>query len=151
MEKPHYPILSSPDNYWYEFDSISPEKTIRKAVAYYLYSEEEDIYQLVFGNFVDGKIDTMDKSSNKDMKMVLTTVIQTLINFLELYPKKSVIFTGSTQSRTRLYRATISKLLDNLDDSYKVYGISYELIREPFNPDSEYFAYLISKNYGNEN
>ncbi len=143
MNKPHYQIASSVDGFWYEFDSISNEKTIKKAVAYYPYSD--DIFQLVFGNLVENSIDTLDKSNNKDMKMVLTTVIQTLIYFLELYPEKSVIFTGSTPSRTRLYRATIAKLLDNLSNTYDVQGILPNFEVETFETSTEYYAYLISK------
>jgi hypothetical protein len=143
MDKPHYQITSSADGFWYEFDSISKEKTIRKAVAYYPYSDE--IFQLVFGNLVENNIDTLGKSNNQDMKMVLTTVIQTLIYFLELYPQKSVIFTGSTPSRTRLYRATISKLLIDLDDTYNVRGILPNFEVEDFEASTEYYAYLISK------
>jgi hypothetical protein len=69
MEKPHYIISSSSDGFWYEFDSISREKTLRKAVAYYQYSGE--IYQLVFGNLKNQSIDTLDKSNNQDMIKVL--------------------------------------------------------------------------------
>ncbi len=83
------------------------------------------------------------------MKVVLATVIQTLMYFLELNPQNSVIFTGSTQSRTRLYRATISKLLDSLDESYIVEGLTFELEKEKFDANKHYFAYLISKNHGN--
>ncbi|MDZ7900959.1 MAG: hypothetical protein U5N85_23400 [Arcicella sp.] len=154
MEKPVYPIYFAPDEYWYEFDSISEDKVIRKVVFCTLFDEMPDIlpntYQLVFGNLLpDNKIDTVDKSNNKDMKVILSTVIQTLLFFLELNPKPSVIFTGSTQSSTRLYRATISKIFNNLDDSYIVEGLTFDLGKEYFNPEKHYFAYLISKKHGN--
>ena len=156
MEKPVYPIYFAPDEYWYEFDSISEDKIIRKVVFYTLFDEMPDIlpdtYQLVFGNLLpENKIDTVDKSNNKDMKVVLATVVQTLMYFLELNPQFSVIFTGSTQSRTRLYRATISKLLTSLDESYIIEGLTFDLEKKPFNPNEHYFAYLISKRHGNQN
>ena len=149
MEKPIYPISYSPDQYWYEFDSISENKIIRKVVFYTLFSEMPNTYQLVFGNLTsENKIDTVDKSNNKDMKIILATVIQTLMYFLELNPNISVIFTGSTRSRTRLYRATISKLLNSLDESYIIEGLTFDLEKERFDADKHYFAYLISKNHG---
>jgi hypothetical protein len=143
MEKPHYVIRSSSDGFWYEFDSISDDRTIKKAVAYYPYSEE--IYQLVFGTLINDSIDTLDNSNNQDMTKVLSTVIQTVIYFLEVYPDNSVIFTGSTPARTRLYRATISKLLENLGETYLVQGILPNFDIEIFNSSTSYYAYLISK------
>ena len=98
MEKPHYPIINSEEGFSYEFDSISELKTIRKVVVYLPYSNDDKIYQLAFGNLLEnGSIDIYDKSANKDMKMVLATVIRTLLDFLSLHPDKSVIFTGSTR------------------------------------------------------
>jgi hypothetical protein len=151
MEKPHYPIIMNPENngFSYEFDSISEHKTIRKGVVYVPYPEDENIYQLAFGNLLDGnRIDVLDKSANHDMEMILATVIRTLLDFLELYPEKSVIFTRSTGSRTRLYRATISKMFDSLQDILSVYGVTYDLEREPFDKNKDYYAFLISLKNG---
>jgi hypothetical protein len=149
MEKPHYPIINSNSGFTYEFDSISELKTIRKAVVYLPYSDDGEIYQLAFGNLLeDGKIDIYDKSANKDMKIVLVTVIRTLLDFLSLYPHKSVIFTGSTGTRTRLYRATISKLFDSLQDVLLVQGITFDLEKELFDKTKDYYAFLISKKDG---
>jgi hypothetical protein len=145
MEKPHYPIINSDEGFTYEFDSISVLKTIRKVVVYIPYSDDGKIYQLAFGNLLDnGKMDIYDKSANKDMKMILSTVIRTLLDFLSLHPEKSVIFTGSTGTRTRLYRATISKLFDSLQDILLVQGITFDLEEEPFDKTKDYHAFLIS-------
>ncbi|MFN8356898.1 MAG: hypothetical protein U0Y10_20760 [Spirosomataceae bacterium] len=152
MEKPTYPVSYSPDHFWYEFDSVSENKTIRKVVFYALFPDMPDTYQLVFGNLTaTNDIDTLDKSNNKDMEVVLSTVVQTLMHFLELNPQNSVIFTGSTQARTRLYRATISKLLNNLDGTYLVEGLTFDLEREAFDSNKHYFAYLISKKHEKAN
>jgi hypothetical protein len=146
MEKPHYPIINSDEGFSYEFDSISDLKTIRKVVVYLPYSDDGKIYQLAFGNLLEnGKIDVYDKSANKDMIMILSTVIRTLLDFLSLHPEKSVIFTGSTGTRTRLYRATISKLFDSLQDILLVQGITFDLEEEPFDKTKDYYAFLISK------
>jgi hypothetical protein len=149
MEKPHYPIINSQEGFSYEFDSISDLKTIRKVVVYLPYSDDGKIYQLAFGNLLEnGKMDVYDKSANKDMIMVLSTVIRTLLDFLSLHPEKSVIFTGSTGTRTRLYRATISKLFDSLQDILLVQGITFDLEEEPFDKTKDYYAFLISKKNG---
>ena len=88
MEKPHYPIINSDEGFTYEFDSISELKTIRKVVVYIPYSDDGKIYQLAFGNLLEnGKMDIYDKSANKDMIMILSTVIRTLLDFLSLHPK----------------------------------------------------------------
>ncbi|WP_440590452.1 DUF6934 family protein [Nibrella viscosa] len=51
-------------------------------------------------------------SNNNDMPKVLATVAQTLVAFFRLRPTSSVIFRGSTPSRTRLYRMAIAKSFD---------------------------------------
>ena len=149
MEKPHYPIINSEEGFSYEFDSINELKTIRKVVVYLPYSNDDKIYQLAFGNLLEnGSIDIYDRSANKDMKMVLATVIRTLLDFLSLHPDKSVIFIGSTGTRTRLYRATISKLFDSLEDILFVKGITFELEEEAFDKTKDYYAFLISRKNG---
>lgn len=82
------------------------------------------IINLLFGDLLpNGKIDTLSVSNNSDMRIVLTTVVSTLFSFFEQNPDKIVFFTGSTLSRTRLYRAVISKFIQETELFYDIKGI----------------------------
>ncbi|AYQ35289.1 DUF6934 family protein [Runella sp. SP2] len=146
MDKPIYQLQSSSDNLQFVFESISQERIIRKAVAYILSDDNPDLYQLIFGDLKEnGDIDILSASNNNDMKQVLTTVVDTLSTFFEHYPMATVAFTGSTSSRTRLYRAAITQFLKETNLYYDVVGITENGILESFNSKGNYVGYLITQ------
>ena len=147
MDKPIYTTETTPDGLRYFFESSNGEKIIQKAVIYLETKGAPDIHQLVFGDLqLDGSVDFLSVSDNKDMKNVLSTVVKTLALFFEKYPNKGVFFTGSTLSRTRLYRATISKFIETSELYYQVYGLLEEENHlEIFEKNHTYKAYLIQK------
>lgn len=145
MEKPTYPLRESPDGYWYEFDSISETKIIKKAVGYYESKFNKDIVELAFGDLIDNKLNVTVVSDNKDFPIIINTVIVSLYRFLELYPQKTVSFMGSSHSRNRIYRAIIAKIYDENNSDFEVSGITYDNETEKFIPNKDYFAFNISK------
>jgi len=146
MDKPIYQLQSSSDSLQFVFESISQERIIRKAVAYILSDDNPDLYQLIFGDLKEnGDIDILSASNNNDMKQVLTTVVDTLSTFFEHYPMATVAFTGSTSSRTRLYRAAITQFLKETNLYYDVVGITENGILESFNSKGNYVGYLITQ------
>jgi hypothetical protein len=152
MEKPNYPIDSFENELFHFFDSIGNEIVTKKVVAFYTSKENEQVYRLILGDVLDdGNIDIYSTSQNNDMEMILTTVIKTIEKFFIRYPDKIVTFTGSTPARTRLYRAVISKFVNNDDYSYKIYGIKSDNDAELFQNNHSYIGYLILKDDGNNN
>lgn len=146
MDKPTYKLQSSTDSLQYVFESVSDEKKITKAVAYIQSEDNSDLYQLIFGDLAEnGDIDVLSVSNNADMKTVLATVVSTLFQFFEQYPDATVAFTGSTLSRTRLYRAVISGLVKETELYYQVLGIKENGHFEPFNNQEVYVGYLITQ------
>jgi hypothetical protein len=149
MEKPTYNVKSSDDGLKYFFESINDDKIIKKVVAYLPTAESPNLYQLIFGDLLpNGEIDVFSNSNNQDMRLVLTTVVGTLAEFFEKYPRKTVAFTGSTNSRTRLYRAAITKFIQTTELYYQVLGILEDDSIENFNPNHQYYAYLIKQKDG---
>ncbi|NBB22304.1 hypothetical protein GVN20_23315 [Runella sp. CRIBMP] len=141
MEKPIYNIESSSDRLLYEFESNSDHKMIKKAVVYLPIKQDPNLYELIFGDLQDdGTIDVQTVSNNQDIVLILNTVIKTLYHFFELYPSKTVIFTGSSASRNRLYRAVISKLIN---EKFDIFGITFDDEIELFVPNKNYFAFQI--------
>jgi hypothetical protein len=110
IEKPTYHFEASPDRLVFQFVSVSDEKEIEKIVIYEPIDGYEGLFQLGFGDVtIDGQIDFLSVSRNKDRDVILATVAQTMVVFFEKYPTRKVYFRGSTAIRTRLYRSLISK------------------------------------------
>ena len=89
MDKPTYQLRESSDGHWYEFDSISEDKTIRKGIGYYQSRLDTNAVELVFGDLNAGKLDVMIISNNKDFLVIINTVIVTIYRFFELCPQKT--------------------------------------------------------------
>ncbi len=144
MGKPIYNIESSSDGLLYEFESVGESKIIKKVVIYFPVKYNNDLFELSFGDLQnDGTINFQMVSNNQDMALILNTVIDTLHLFFELYPSKSVVFTGSSESRNRLYRAVISKAIKNQNQKFDIFGITFDGILESFLPNKNYFAFQI--------
>ncbi len=144
MNKPSYQFRVSPNALIYEFDSISDARTIRKLVIYERL--DDDLYHFGFGDLTEsGVIDYQVVSDNNDTNTVLMTVVQTMLLFFERYPGKQLVFTGSTSSRSRLYRLLISKFLETIDPLFNVQGLMATGVQEPFQKNTNYQAFIISQ------
>jgi hypothetical protein len=150
IKKPHYSFESSPDALVFEFDSISENKIIRKAVIYEDIHGYENLVQLGFGDITEhGEIDFITVSRNKDRDKILATVAQTMVVFFEKYPNKKLYFRGSTDTRTRLYRSLISKFIEVVEPYFIVIGLKQDGTPEKFILNQDYNAFIIYQ-YGTE-
>lgn len=150
IEKPHYSFESSPDALVFEFESVSENKTIRKAVIYEGIEGYENLSQLGFGDITEeGEIDFIAVSKNKDRDKILATVAQTMVIFFEKYPNKKLYFRGSTDTRTRLYRSLISKFIEVIELYFAVIGLKQNGSPEKFIVNQDYNAFIIYQ-YGTE-
>jgi hypothetical protein len=131
----------------FEFTSIGPKGKIKKMVQY-SHTNYQGLYNLGFGdkNPITGEIDDQAISNNDDSEKVLATVIATLYVFTSEYPDALVYATGSTISRTRLYRMGISKFLDHVITDFEVYG-EIEKGWEPFKKDMDYNGFLVKRKF----
>ena len=146
MEKPSYHFKVSSDALVYEFESVSSEKTIKKIVIYE--PLEDDLYHFGFGDLTEqGDIDYKVQSKNQDMDKVLMTVVKTMFLFFENYPDKQLVFGGSTELRSRLYRKIIAKFIENIELYFEVQGFMNDGEQESFQKNRDYYAFLISQKY----
>jgi predicted nucleotidyltransferase len=145
MNKPHYPYKVASNGHYYFFESKG-SSNISKAVGFILRNEDEQLVELVFGDLTEENIiDVLSVSNNQDFPKVITTVIYTLIDYLDKFPEKTVYFQGSTTSRTRLYRATIAKVIYQNELSYEVFGITDSDEVEAFDKNTNYKGFIIRK------
>ena len=82
------------------------------------------LYNLAFGdkNPDTGELDDLAISNNGDTEKVLGTVVSALYAFFDRNPEAIVYATGSTPTRTRLYRMGINKFHDDIQNDFYLYG-----------------------------
>jgi hypothetical protein len=107
----------------FEFESEGVLGSVLKLVTFQP-TNLEGVYNLVFGdkNTETGLLNDKIATNNGDRDKVLATVAATVYAFTDKNPNAWVYLTGSTKSRTRLYRMGISKFFKELDQDFDVYG-----------------------------
>ncbi len=150
MKNKFYNYLSDDDSLWFEFESISEKKTVKKIVVFSSFSDNPNLYNLALADvFPDGSYSDNSITNNDDMEKVMATVIQILLHFFEKHPSKKVYIEGSSAERTRLYRIIISRELPKIENVFGVYGILNNSI-ELFEKNKNYNGFVISlKNQNN--
>ena len=111
MEEPFYPFSVSEDKLLFEFESVSSQTTVRKSIVYSRMNYPGFYNLALLDETADGTYSDLTVTNNKDMRHVLATVYQTVLVFLEGHADSRIFITGSTPSRTRLYRIAISREL----------------------------------------
>lgn len=104
------------------------------------------IYNLGFGdlNPETGEIDDIVVSDNGDEEVVLSTVVATIHMFFDKHPKAQVYLSGSTKSRTRLYRIAINKYYELFSSRFEIMGeLETDFERFIKNKEYTYEGYLI--------
>jgi len=103
-------------------------------------------YNLAFGdkNLESGNIDDSVISNNGDSEQVLATVVSAVYAFTEMERENWVYATGSTKSRTRLYRMGITKYFEEVKEDFLIFGLK-EGEWENFEKDVEYTAFLVRR------
>lgn len=118
MQYPYYSLTTDTENSVYKFTSVSNRKVINKLIIFATINNEADLYNLSFGDEQkktnkDSLIDDKIISNNGDMNKVLATVFRAVLDFIENKVYYKIFLTGSTPSRTRLYRMAIQITMRN--------------------------------------
>ncbi|MCY7291750.1 MAG: hypothetical protein LH615_06150 [Ferruginibacter sp.] len=129
----------------YEFISEGDKGQIQKIIKF---SETtlKDFYNLAFGdkNEATGEINDTIVSNNGDAERVLATVVAAVYAFTDNKPNIWIYATGSSKSRTRLYRMGISKFIEDIKKDFLLYG-QLEGEWENFTKEIEYTAFLVRR------
>ena len=144
--------LEYDENITFAFDSVGPQGVIRKMVQYQRI-ESTDYYNLAFGDRIGNTndIDDLVVSNNGDLQKILSTVAQTVITFTQQFPSASIVATGSTSARTRLYRIGISKHLLAIEESFEIFGFKEDNWHKfEMNTHYEVFLIKLKKYYENK-
>jgi len=140
-----YEVDISLDYQTYEFVSVGSKGNIIKVVRY---SEinVKGYYNLGFGDkdSLTGFISDLTVTNNGDSKKVLATVAATLYAFTNANSNATIIATGSTEARTRLYRMGITNNLEEIKLDFIVLGLT-KTDWETFRRNITYDAFLIRR------
>ena len=146
MQDDRYKVETSFDLQTFEFTSEGPKGKIEKVVVY---SEInlKDVYNLAFGDKdpLTGFLSDLTVTNNGDSKKVLATVAATLYAFTTEKPQALILATGSTATRTRLYRMGITNNLENIQEDFFIYGLTENKNWESFRKNIMYGAFLIHR------
>ncbi|NCO55846.1 MAG: hypothetical protein COS14_02305 [Bacteroidetes bacterium CG02_land_8_20_14_3_00_31_25] len=123
MKLPKYPLASGDKLLTYDFISEGPKGLIHKMVQFKR-TNLKNVYNLAFGDkdLSTGEIDDTVISNNGDSEKVLATVVATVYAFTDKYPDAVIYATGSTKTRTRLYRMGIAKYFSELTKDFEILG-----------------------------
>lgn len=121
VEKYH---LKSGQNFTkFEFISEGSKGAIRKLIEFQA-TNDPSLFNLAFGdqNSETNEIDDLAVSDNGDTEKVLATVVAAVYAFFDKYPNVYLYATGSTKSRTRLYRMGITRFFEEMKKDFYLYG-----------------------------
>lgn len=140
-----YSIEASGSLLKYEFHSEGPKGKVRKQVVFKAFENNPTVFNIGFGD-VDrhGNINDEIVTNNSDSQKVLATIALTIFKFYETHTDCYVFATGSTSTRTRLYRIGIANNLEEIQNDFNVWGF-IENSWEFFIKGREYEAFLIKK------
>lgn len=122
----------------FEFISEGPKGLIRKLIQFQE-TNQPNLYNLAFGdkNPESGEVDDLAISDNGDSEKVLATVVGALYAFFDKHPDAFVYATGSTNTRTRLYRMGITRFYEEIVQDFFLYG----------QKEDEFYEFEIGKDY----
>jgi hypothetical protein len=130
----------------FEFISEGPNGAVRKLI-HFQKTNEPGLYNLAFGDKNhEGDIDDLAITNNGDSEKVLATVVSALYVFFDKHPEAFVYATGSTVSRTRLYRRGITKFYSEMTTDFQLFGQIGDDFYE-FETGKDYTGFLAQRKF----
>ena len=156
MNYEKYDVSTSSERELFEFISCGNKGNIEKMIQFSP-TDYHLLYNLGFGDkkvvkkedgtYVD-EIDDKVDSENGDRDKVLATVAVSVYEYTSTYPDRMIVFSGSDERRTRLYRMAITKNYDDLNKDFNIFGVlEIEGVRQtvPFNSNTKFLAYIVKR------
>ena len=145
MNLPRYELKAEKSLMVFEFISEGPKGQIPKLIKF---SETslKNFYNLAFGdkNFETDEINDTAISNNGDSEQVLATVVSAVYSFTEVKKEAWIYATGSSKSRTRLYRIGITKYIGEIKKDFLLFGL-LNGEWEDFNKNVDYTAFAAKR------
>lgn len=143
MKQDKYEISASSSFLRFEFYSVGPKGKVKKQIVFRAFEQNPNVFNIGFGDVDEyGNINDLVVTGNDDKQKILATVALAVFNFFEKYPNYYVFATGSTKSRTRLYRIGIVNNLLEIENIFEIFGYLNNTW-EVFEKGKDYEAFLV--------
>ncbi len=113
------------------FESVGSKGPVIKVVLFQ--HVLGDLYNLAFGDFIDGGLNDKTVTNNNDVAAVLSTVAKSVYDFLEKYPGSRLRIRPVDERRQALYNFVIRSRLEEIKAHFEVFGVENGL-KKPFDP-----------------
>lgn len=141
MLKNAYPYLASGKMTQATFQSLGPKGIVIKVIRFEHVIDNR--WNLGFGDFKRGKIETSRLSNNGDVVKVLATVAAATLAFLQEYPEGIVEIKPVDEKRKRLFNIIFSRKWEQIQGIVSVVGIIGN-VREIYSHRKFYDSFEIS-------
>ena len=149
MHLPSYYFLEVSDHHSvFKFISSGPNGDVIKLIIFTEFNPTRKIYNLALVDVIENdKISDKNLSNNGDIRKILATVAQAIINYTSTFPDRTIYFEGSDEQgkRTSVYNAAIRKYFYILEKDFYIEGYLNEKVKEKFNPLKTYKGFLVKR------
>ena len=135
----------------FRYTFVSKGKARIEKLVVFAPTPVRDIFNLGFGDLLDdGTIDDTANSNNGDLVKVLATVIQILKEFTREYPYAKVVFSGSTPTRTALYRRILKVYYPTFSNEFIISALiegslGYREVPFDHSANEKYLAFFVQR------
>jgi hypothetical protein len=149
MQYENYPSFHIADDLSiFDFYSIGKHGKLTKRIVF-MRTDTPGVYNLAFGDIDQkGEMDDVTISDNGDRNKILATVAKAVDEYTRRYPRRWIVFKGSTNDRARLYRMAIGLNLEQLSIKFHIYGLKGEEF-VPFQRNMHATAFLVKRKFCN--
>ncbi|RZM29686.1 MAG: hypothetical protein EOO88_03905 [Pedobacter sp.] len=145
MLEDQYDCYAHRDYLSYEFVSSGVNGQIIKIVQYSkIMMSGIEVYNLGFGDLVNGEVSDKAVSNNGDMRKILATVASTVYDFTNRNDFPWIYAKGGDRIRTMLYQRKLRNQLAEISRDFDLYGLTERGWKE-FRIDTDYHAFLIKR------
>lgn len=145
MKLPRYSITFEDNLHTFYFISEGKNGIVEKVVHYDEIAVGVFNLALADRDPITNEWDDEVVTNNDDTEKILATVIDTVYIFTTANPTAYIYAKGSTHSRNRLYRRSITKYLEQALEDFIIWGELEDENTELFNPTTDYIGFLIQR------
>ncbi|MCU0347123.1 MAG: hypothetical protein MUC59_09265 [Saprospiraceae bacterium] len=126
-----YETTSLEDSTVFLFESVGIKGTVVKVVLFQ--HVLGNLYNLAFGDFLDGGLNDKTVTNNNDVSSVLSTVAKCVSDFLEKHPGSRLRIRPVDERRRALYNFVIRSKIEEIKTNFEVFGVENGF-KKPFDP-----------------
>ena len=134
-----YPTKSNWEKTAFLFESLGPKGTILKFV---LLEGLEDVFNLAFGDVIEGQLVDSVTSNNQDIVTILNTVAKCVYEFLEKNPGCLIRIDPYDEKRKRLYNTIFQRKQQEIEMTFEIKAVVGAIIQQ-YNPAKTYDYFLL--------